>query len=142
MKTLSIKKTCFLLVLYALSVYGQGILKGTVIDSLTQDKLKGAKIILTGTNFSAVFGNEIALSSQAKSHAEEINTQIRSNIIKNVISGRKLQDMPDENIPVALSRLPGVSINYINSSFLPEINYIGTAYNSNILFNITFLISP
>ena len=58
--------------------------------------------------------------------------QINSNNIKNVISGKKLQDMPDENIPIALSRLPGVSIKYISASFLPEINYgISNSFDGN-----------
>ena len=39
------------MILGALSIYGQGILKGIVKDSLTLDQLKGAEIILTGTNF-------------------------------------------------------------------------------------------
>ena len=56
--------------------------------------------------------NEMVLSDQVKSQDEEINLQINSNNIKNIISGKKLQDMPDENIPIALSRLPGVSIIY------------------------------
>ncbi len=184
MKTFFIKSIIPLLLLSSIYTYGQGIIKGTVTDSLTAVQLKGAEIILTGTNFNTVSNidgefyisgippgdyilhasylgykekeilvavktkglqilniellpniltaNETELSSQAKSQAEEINMQIRSNIIKNVIPGIKLQNMPDEDIPVTLSRLPGVSINYINSSFLPEINYIGETYNANI----------
>lgn len=54
MKILSIKMTFFLIVLYALSIYGQGILKGTVTDSLTALPLRGARIILTGTTLNAV----------------------------------------------------------------------------------------
>ncbi len=183
MKTLSIKKILLLLVLYVLSTYGQGILKGTITDSLRADRLKGAEIIITGTNFNVVSNidgefyisgipagdyilqasylgykekkilvavktkglqilniellpniltaNETALSSQAKSQAEEINMQISSNITKNVIADNKLQIMPDENIPVALSRLPGVTIKYINASFLPEINYIAGSFDPN-----------
>ena len=160
METLSIKKTFFLFVLYALSIYGQGILKGTVTDSLTADQLKGVEIILTGTNFNTVSNidgefyisgipsgdyilqasylgynekkilvsvkseetqmlniellpdikNGTGLTLQVKSQEEDINLQISSNNIKNVIPGKKLQDMPDVNIPIALSRLPGVSI--------------------------------
>ncbi len=184
MKSVFIKKIIPLLLLSSIYTYGQGIIKGTVRDSLTAGPLKGAEIILTGTNFSAVSdidgefyisgipsgeyilqtsyleykgkkilvsvkskglqilniellpnnltGGETALSSQANSRAEVINMQISSNNIKNVIAGNKLQDMPDENIPVALSRLPGVSIKYINASFLPEILYIAAAYNANI----------
>ena len=162
MKILFIKKIVPLLLLTSIYTYGQGILKGTVTDSLTAHQLKGARILLTGTTFNAVsdingefivtgipagdyilqtsylgykekkilviieskeiqmlnielqpnIKNETDLSSQSKSQAEEINLQLSSNNIENVIPGKKLHDMPDENIPVALNRLPGVSFNY------------------------------
>src|ERR1035437_7887842 len=54
MKALFTKKIFSFMILNVLSVYGQGILKGIVTDSLTADQLKGAEIILTGTNFSSV----------------------------------------------------------------------------------------
>ncbi len=54
--------------------------------------------------------NGTDLNRQAKSQAEVINLQNSSNNIKNVLSGKKLRNMPDENISTALSRLPGVSI--------------------------------
>jgi hypothetical protein len=181
MKTYFIKSIFPLLLLSSIYTYGQGIIRGSVRDSLTAGLLRGVEIILTGTNFntaSSIDGefyisgipagdyilqasylgykekkilvavkskepqilniellpniltaNETALSSRAKSQAEEINMQISSNITKNVIAGNKLQNMPDENIPVALSRLPGVSIKYINVSFLPEINYIAGSFD-------------
>ncbi len=160
MKTLFIKKIITLLFLSSIYTNGQGIIKGTVSDSLTADQLKGVRIILTGTTLNAVsdingefiitgipagdyilqasylgykekkilvtvksketqllniellpdIKNGTDLNLQEKSQAEDINLQISSNNIKNVISGNKLQDMPDENISTALSRLPGVSI--------------------------------
>ena len=55
-------------------------------------------------------GNEVILTDQAKSQAEATNLQIKTNTIKNVISGKKLKDLPDENISTILNRLPGVSI--------------------------------
>jgi hypothetical protein len=51
MKILSIKKIFLLPVLSSVCIYGQGILKGSVIDSLTMNQLKGAEIILTGSGF-------------------------------------------------------------------------------------------
>ncbi len=170
MKTNFIKIITLVLILSPIGAYGQGTLKGTVTDSLTQDKLKGAEIILTGTNFSGVSDfdgefaitgiqsgeyilqasylgykvkkylvnikseellqlniellpnitdkNETILTSQVKSQAEEINLITSSNTIKNIISGQKLHDLPDENILLALNRLPGVSIVYRNLLFL------------------------
>ncbi len=83
MKTPAIKKIILLLLLSSIYTYGQGILKGTVRDSLTAHQLKCARIILTGTTFNAVSnikllpniltGNEPALSSRAKNQANEIN---------------------------------------------------------------------
>ncbi len=139
MKTLFIKNLIPLLFLSSIYTNGQGIIKGTVSDSLTADQLKGVRIILTGTTLNAVSdingefiitgipagdyilqasylgykekkilvtvkskrlqilnikllpniltGNKTALSSQAKSRAEEINMEIRSNITKDVFSG-------------------------------------------------------
>jgi outer membrane receptor protein involved in Fe transport len=54
----------------------------------------------------------VPFTQQAKNQAEEINRQIRSNTVTNVIGSKKLEGLPDESIPVALSRLPGVSIIY------------------------------
>jgi len=54
MKALFIKKIIPLLLLASIYTYGQGIIKGTVTDSLTAHQLKGARIILTGTTFNSV----------------------------------------------------------------------------------------
>jgi hypothetical protein len=162
MKALFTKKIFLFMILGALSIYGQGILKGIVKDSLTLDQLKGAEIILTGTNFSSVsntdgefnitgipageymlqssylgykgkkylvnikseetfilnvellpdisIDDKTILTDQAISQAEEVNLQIGSNAIRNIIAGKKLHDFLEENITTALSRLPGVLI--------------------------------
>ena len=173
MSTFTVKYIFLFSILNTLSIYGQGIIKGLVTDSLTRDPLKGAEIILSGTNFNAVSnmdcgynitgipagnyflkssylgykekkilvsiksnetqilniellpdiatGNEVSLTGQEMSQFEEINLQLNSNNIRNVISGRKLQNMPDENILIALNRLPGVSIIYRSLLFpLPD----------------------
>lgn len=67
---------------------------------------------------------------QAMGQAEEINQQNRSSTVKNVIAGEKLRELPDENIAMALSRLPGVSI--MHSPFLPINNPgRGVAWGTN-----------
>ena len=176
MRTFSLKITFLFLLLNTISIYGQGVIKGSVIDSLTGNQLKGVEIILTGTNFSTVSNtngefritgipagdyimktsylsyegkkylvniesggtqilniellpivtieNEMLFTTQARSQAEEINLAISSSTIKNIISEQKLQEMPDENILLALSRLPGVSISYRT---LPFINSLITS---------------
>ena len=162
MKTLTAALLCFVFLFS--SMYAQGILHGSVIDSLSQDQLRGAEVTLAGTTFSAVsttdgefrisgippgeymlqasylgykekkylidikseetlkltiellpmmtVEDQAVFTQQARRQAEEMNRQISSNTIKNVSAGKILQDMPDENIPVALNRLPGVSILY------------------------------
>jgi TonB-dependent receptor len=164
MGKLSAATIVLFLILNPLRSHAQGIIHGSVRDSLSADQLKGAVITLTGTTFSTVSNmdgefriagippgeymlqasylgykekmflvdvksegpqilniellpivtadNGMAFTEQARSQAEEINQQVRSNTITNVISGKTLQNMPDENIPVALSRLPGVSVLY------------------------------
>ena len=185
MKILFVRMYFLFLILDVLNIYGQGILKGTVTDSLTLDELKGAEVILTGTNFNtisnidgefyisgipageyilqtsclgyikrrilvAIKSNQIQilkiellhdipngtdLGNQAKNQAEDINLQLNSNTIKNVIAGKKLQDMPEENIPIALSRLPGVSILY--KPFEPVFPRIKTASPNPFVSSIT-----
>ncbi len=199
MKRYLIIKVFLILGLNALCIYGQGIIKGTVTDSLTAHQLKGARIILTGTTFNAVSDingefiitgtpdgdyilqssflgykvykvlvniksdetqilnieltpntkNGTDLTGQAKSQAEAINLQNSSNNIKNIISGKKLRTMPDENISSALSRLPGVSIIY--KPFRNLLTYSSGGYSINesslsIIFppndNFTFADNP
>ncbi len=162
MKTLTATLLCIMF--HFSSMYAQGIIHGSVIDSLTRDQLSGAEVTLTGTTFSGVSNtdgefrisgipageymlqtsylgykgkkylvdikseetlkltiellpiitveDQAVFTQQAGRQAEEINRQSSSNTIKNVSAGKKFKDMPDENIPMALSRLPGVSIIY------------------------------
>ena len=162
MKTLTAALLCFMV--HFSSMYGQGIIHGSVIDSLSRDQLSGVEVTLTGSTFSGVSNTDgefhisgippgeymlqasylgykgkkylidikseetlkltiellpirtveeqAVFTRQAGRQSEEMNRQIRSTTIKNVIAGKTLQDMPDENIPVALNRLPGVSIIY------------------------------
>ena len=162
MKTLTAALLCFMF--HFSSMYAQGIIHGSVTDSLARDQLGGAEITLAGTTFSGVSNTDgefrisgippgeymlqasylgykekeylidikseetlkltiellptmtveeqAVFTRQAGRQAEEMNRQIRSNTIINVSAGKTLQDMPDENIPLALSRLPGVSIIY------------------------------
>jgi hypothetical protein len=51
-------------------------------------------------------------AAQAGYQDEENNLQAASNSVINVISGKSLQELPDENINISLSRLPGVFILY------------------------------
>jgi TonB-dependent receptor len=72
--------------------------------------VKSPKIQILNIELLPDIKNGTDLTGQAKGQAETINLQNSSNNIKNVLSGKKLRNMPDENISTALSRLPGVSI--------------------------------
>ncbi len=188
MKTLSTAILFLFLILNSLCSYAQGVIHGTVIDSLTRDQLSGVEITLTGTTFSVVSNTDgdirisgipsgeymlqtsylgykgkkylidikseetldltikllpimtvegqAVFTQQARRQAEEMNRQISSTTIKNVSAGKKLQDLPDENIPVALSRLPGVSIIYGPTIPISLVDWV-SSNNNGISFSTT-----
>ncbi len=179
MKTLTAALLCFMF--HFSSMYAQGIIHGSVKDSLTRDQLSGAEVTLTGTTFNDVSNtdgefrisgippgeymlqasylgykgkkylvdikseetlkltiellpmmtveDQAVFTRQAGRQAEEMNRQVRSTTIKNVSAGKTLQDMPDENIPVALSRLPGISIIYAPLFSRPLTNWSSSSNN-------------
>jgi hypothetical protein len=94
---------------YVLQASYLGYKEKQYLINIESDKTLKLRVELVPT---ITIENGAIFTQQARGQAEEINRQIRSNTIENVIAGRKLQDLPDENIPVALSRLPGVSIMY------------------------------
>ncbi|MBN1300469.1 MAG: TonB-dependent receptor [Melioribacteraceae bacterium] len=56
-----------------------------------------------------VEGEEVIVTAQAQGQLEAINQQINSDNIANIVSEKKIQELPDFNAASALSRLPGVS---------------------------------
>jgi len=59
---------------------------------------------------SAVEGQEVVVSTQARGQRSAINEQISSRSITNVVSADKIRELPDDNAATALSRLPGISL--------------------------------
>ena len=61
-------------------------------------------------NFSGVLLGTVEVTAQMKGQMSSINDQLNSNMIKNVISSERIQELPDANVAETISRLPGVSV--------------------------------
>lgn len=57
-----------------------------------------------------VQGKEVVVTAQMKGQLAAINQQVSSNMIVNVVSEEKIQELPDANAAESIGRLPGVSI--------------------------------
>lgn len=55
-------------------------------------------------------GEEVVVSVQAQGQREAINQQISSLTAKNVVSAKKIQELPEANAAEAVGRLPGVTL--------------------------------
>ena len=53
---------------------------------------------------------EVVVTAQASGQTAAINRQLSSLAIKNVVSGARIQELPDANAAESVARLPGVSI--------------------------------
>ena len=53
---------------------------------------------------------EVIITAQASGQTEAINRQLSSLAITNVVSGARIQELPDANAAESVARLPGVSI--------------------------------
>jgi TonB-dependent receptor len=53
---------------------------------------------------------EVVVTAQASGQTEAINRQLSSLAITNVVSGARIQELPDANAAESVARLPGVSI--------------------------------
>ncbi len=58
----------------------------------------------------ALEGETIVVTAQAQGQVAAINQQLSARSIKNVVSARKIQEIPDANAAEAVGRLPGVSL--------------------------------
>ncbi len=58
----------------------------------------------------SILAEEITISAQAEGQVSAINQQLNDNTIKNIVSSKKIQEVPDANAAETLGRLPGVSI--------------------------------
>jgi TonB-dependent receptor len=75
-----------------------------IVDSEKRTKINAGLI------YDVIEGEAVIVTAQAEGQMAAINQQINSNIIVNVISEEKIQELPDANAAEAIGRLPGVSI--------------------------------
>jgi hypothetical protein len=66
--------------------------------------------------------------------AAAINQQINAQGISNVVSGERLQELPDVNVAEAIGRLPGLMVER-NRGRRPKDNYQGTCPKIQYHFN-------
>ncbi len=55
-------------------------------------------------------GETVVVTAQALGQNEAINQQLASNVITNVVSAARIQELPDANAAESVGRLPGVSV--------------------------------
>ncbi|MBD3287420.1 TonB-dependent receptor plug domain-containing protein [candidate division KSB1 bacterium] len=57
-----------------------------------------------------VKGQEVTVTAQAEGQMQAINQQLSARTIKNVVSKKQIQELPEANAAEAVGRLPGVSL--------------------------------
>jgi TonB-dependent receptor len=55
-------------------------------------------------------GEEVEVTAQASAQQQAINQQLTSRTIKNIVSKKQIQELPEANAAEAVGRLPGVSL--------------------------------
>ena len=55
-------------------------------------------------------GEEVLVTAQASAQQQAINQQLTSKTIKNIVSKKQIQELPEANAAEAVGRLPGVSL--------------------------------
>ena len=61
-------------------------------------------------SWQGIRGEEVVVTAQAEGQTAAINQQLTSNTIANVVSGARIQELPDVNAAESVGRLPGISI--------------------------------
>ncbi len=74
--------------------------------------VESGKTITVDFNLQTVsfLGKEVVITAQAEGQVAAINRQLASKTITNIVSARKIQEIPVANAAEAVGRLPGVSI--------------------------------
>jgi TonB-dependent receptor len=60
--------------------------------------------------YMALEGKAIIVTAQAEGQLSAINQQLSANSIKNIVSSKQIQELPDANAAESLRRLPGINI--------------------------------
>jgi outer membrane receptor protein involved in Fe transport len=94
---------------------GKYTLRGSYIGYKSQEivvEVKEGKVTRLDFKLKAagIYSDSVVVTAQAEGQTKAINEQLSSLDIKNVVSGAKLQELPDANAAESVSRLPGVSL--------------------------------
>ncbi|MBN2092627.1 TonB-dependent receptor [candidate division KSB1 bacterium] len=60
--------------------------------------------------FKVVAGKEVVVTAQAEGQMQAMNQQLSAKTIKNIVSKKQIQELPEANAAEAVGRLPGVSL--------------------------------
>ncbi len=60
--------------------------------------------------FRVIQGEEVLVTAQAEGQMQAMNQQLSSTTIKNIVSRKQIQELPEANAAEAVGRLPGVSL--------------------------------
>ena len=60
--------------------------------------------------FKVVEGEEVIVTAQAEGQMQAMNQQLSAKTIKNIVSRKQIQELPEANAAEAVGRLPGVSL--------------------------------
>ncbi|MBD3287421.1 TonB-dependent receptor [candidate division KSB1 bacterium] len=80
--------------------------KSFEIQVLPNEKIE-RDILMTAD---VVKGQEVTVTAQAEGQMQAINQQLSAKTIKNVVSKKQIQELPEANAAEAVGRLPGVSL--------------------------------
>lgn len=78
----------------------------TVTITTPRDKIRHD----IGMKFIVIEGQEVTVTAQAEGQMQAINQQLSSKTIKNIVSKKQIQELPEANAAEAVGRLPGVSL--------------------------------
>ncbi len=61
-------------------------------------------------DYTVIEGKELVVTAQAEGQMNAINRQLSAQSIKNTVSAKQIQEIPDANAAEAIGRLPGISL--------------------------------
>ena len=79
--------------------------------TITVEVVDGEELeVSIGLEYEVLEGEEVVITAQVEGQIAAINQQLSSNTITNVVSGDRIEELPDVNAAESIGRLPGVSI--------------------------------
>lgn len=80
-------------------------------QNITVEIIDGeSKIIDISLQPMSIQGDEVTVTAQVLGQRAAINQQLAASTVMNVVSGKKIQELPDANAAESIGRLPGISL--------------------------------